>query len=730
MDETFTEGSGAETENRRHNRLITEKSPYLRQHAYNPVDWYPWGEEAFERARREDKPIFLSIGYSTCHWCHVMERESFEDPEVAQLMNEAFVCIKVDREERPDIDAVYMAVCQMMTGTGGWPLTILMTPDKLPFIAGTYFPKRSRSERVGIMELIPHIREMWQERRHVVLTAASSLLESLRETRRETGVRELGDEELSAAGQGLSERFDEVNGGFGNAPKFPSPHNMLFLLRYWWRTGAERSLEMVDGTLKAMRRGGIFDQLGGGFHRYSTDEGWLLPHFEKMLYDQAMLAMAYVEACQATGKTSYRETAEEIFRYVLRDMTDSGGGFFSAEDADSEGVEGKFYLWSLAEIRDVLRPPEAEFAGRVFGLSEDGNFREEATGRQTGTNVLHLKEPLDGVAAAMGLSVQEATNLLREVSRKLLQVRERRTRPQRDNKILVDWNGLMIGALAKGAAAFDEPAYAKAAKKAADFVIGRMKDGRGRLLHRYCDGESAITAHLDDYAFFIWGLMEIYEATFEVHYLKEALALNRLLLKHFWDNRSGGFFLTSEDAETLLVRPKEVYDGAIPSGNGVAMLNLARLGRMTADPSLEEKAVELGLAFAEEVRRFPSAHTQLLMAVDFLAGPAYEIVLSGDPGSEEMLGMQRALRTAFLPRKVVLCRPLGKDAGDIDSIAGFTEGLSPLGGRVTAYVCREHQCQLPVTEMDEMLRLVGAENGPAGRLRGKEGGLCSVGRNQ
>jgi uncharacterized protein YyaL (SSP411 family) len=718
MNQTFTEGAGAETEKRRHNRLITEKSSYLRQHAYNPVDWHPWGEEAFEKARREAKPIFLSIGYSTCHWCHVMERESFEDPEVAQLMNEAFVCIKVDREERPDIDAVYMAVCQMMTGTGGWPLTILMTPDKLPFIAGTYFPKRSRSGRVGMMELIPHIREMWQERRHVVLTAASSLLESLREARRKGSARELGDEELSAASQGLAERFDGINGGFGTAPKFPSPHNLLFLLRYWSRNRAERPMEMVEHTLKAMRRGGIFDQLGGGFHRYSTDEGWVLPHFEKMLYDQAMLAMAYVEAWQATADTHYRETAEEIFRYVLRDMTDSDGGFFSAEDADSEGVEGKFYLWSLAEIRDALRPPEAEFVARIFGLSEGGNFEDEATGLQTGANVLHLKEPLEGVAAAMGLSVQEAMDLLRQASRKLLEVRERRPRPLRDNKIMTDWNGLMIAALAKGAAAFDEPLYVKAAERAADFVVERLKDGHGRLLHRYCEGEAAIGAHLDDYAFFIWGLIELYEATFDVRYLKEALALNGLLLEYFWDSRAGGFFLTSEDAETLLVRPKEVYDGAIPSGNGVAMLNLVRLGRMTANPALEEKAVELGLAFADEVRQFPPAHTQLLVAVDFLAGPTSEVVLSGEPGTKEMLGMQGALGRAFLPRKVVLGRPLERDAGDIDSLAGFTSGLTPLGGRATAYVCREHQCQLPVTEIDEMLRLLGVEKGPAGQPRG------------
>ncbi|MBW2184734.1 MAG: thioredoxin domain-containing protein [Deltaproteobacteria bacterium] len=651
---------------RPYNRLKFEKSPYLLQHADNPVEWYPWGQEAFEKARKENKPIFLSIGYSTCHWCHVMEHESFEDPEVARLMNEAFICIKVDREERPDIDKIYMTVCQMLTGSGGWPLTIIMTPDKKPFFAATYIPKESRFGRAGMVDLIPQIKERWATNQSELLNSASQIVSFLTQTPPDSSAKELDHTTLQSAFNQLSQRFDQSYGGFSSSPKFPTPHNLLFLLRYWKRSGDKHALAMVEKTLQAMRLGGIYDHVGYGFHRYSTDGRWFLPHFEKMLYDQAMLAMAYTEAYQATGNEEYEKTAREIFTYVLRDMTAKDGGFFSAEDADSEGEEGKFYLWSQDEIQRILTKEESELIIKIFNLEKEGNFAEEATRKKTGSNLMHLKKPLTEIATDLKMSAQVLQKTLDAARQKLFNVREKRIHPHKDDKILTDWNGLMIAALAKGAQAFD----------------------------------------LDDYAFLVWGLIELYEATFEIKYLQTALDLNRDLIIHFWDNKHGGFYFTSDEGEDLLVRQKEVYDGAIPSGNSVAMLNLLRLGRITATTDFEEKAAKIGSAFSSTVTQMPAAYTQLMVALDFAMDSSHEVVIVGDLMKKDTVDVLKTLRAQFVPNKVVLFRPSGEDTSALSHIAPFTKNLSSLNGKTTVYVCTNYTCKMPTTEANTMLDLL------------------------
>jgi len=697
----------------RPNKLISEKSPYLLQHARNPVEWYPWGPEAFERAQKEDKPVFLSIGYSTCHWCHVMEEESFEDPQVAQLMNQTFVCIKVDREERPDIDNVYMTLCQMMTGRGGWPMTIIMTPDKRPFFATTYIPKETRFGQTGMKELIPGIRALWEGRREELFSSAEQIAGALDQIASEspgTPGGELGEGVLKTAYDQLSQNFDTQYGGFGTAPKFPIPHNLMFLLRYWRRTGDERPLEMVEKTLHGMRRGGIYDHVGFGFHRYSTDSRWFLPHFEKMLYDQALLAMAYTETYQATEDgEEYEQTAREIFTYVLRDMTDPKGGFYSAEDADSEGEEGKFYLWKHDEVGHILSQEEADLITAVFNIEREGNFIEEATGRKTGGNILYLKKPLREIASDLTMPLNELHHKLEGARAKLLDARERRDHPHKDDKVLTDWNGLMIAALAKGAQVFDEPLYEEAARRAADFILTSMVDTKGRLYHRYRDGDHAIAGFLDDYAFLTWGLIELYETTFETNYLESALALNAVMLHHFWDGDRGGFFFTADDADTILTRKKEVYDGAVPSGNAVAMLNLLRLARLTAQPELEDKAAHLSRAFSSAISQSPGAHTQWMVALDFARGPSYEVVIVGDPQAEDTKAMLRTLREAFVPNKAVILRPPGTETPDITRLAEFSKDLSSLNNKATAYVCRNFRCELPATEPQQMLRLLEGE---------------------
>jgi uncharacterized protein YyaL (SSP411 family) len=688
------------------NRLIHEKSPYLLQHAYNPVDWYPWGDEAFEKARKEDKPIFLSIGYSTCHWCHVMERESFEDHEVAKLMNETFVSIKVDREERPDLDHIYMTVSQILTGSGGWPLNIIMTPDKRPFFAGTYIPKESRFGRLGMMDLVPRVKQVWKERRDEVLDSAEKIVGALKSVESEAPGEEPDTSTLDDAYQQLAERFDERFGGFSKAPKFPTPHSLYFLLRYWKRTNNQKALQMLDKTLQEMRQGGIYDHVGFGFHRYSTDQEWLVPHFEKMLYDQAMLAMAYVEAYQAMGNEEYKKTAEEIFTYVLRDMTASSGGFYSAEDADSEGVEGKFYVWTEAEIRKVLTKKEADFFIKLFNVEKGGNFLEEATGKETGANIMHLKKSLSEMALDLKMSEQNLQDQLESAREKLFTDREKRIHPHKDDKVLTDWNGLMIAALAKGSRAFGEPRYTEAAEKAIRFILDQMRQPNGRLLHRYRDGQAGITANVDDYAFLIWGLIELYEATFDASYLETAVKLNEDMLKHFWDDKLGGLFFTPDDGEVLIVRKKEIYDGAVPSGNAVAMLNLLRLARYTANTFLEERAMEIGRAFSKAMNQFPSGYTQFLVAVDFGIGPSYEVVIVGKSEANDTKEMLKALRSRFIPNKVTVFRPTEIESPHIAELAEYVKYQVSLDGKATAYVCMNFACKEPTTKVDKMLELI------------------------
>jgi uncharacterized protein len=679
------------------NRLLLEKSPYLLQHAHNPVSWYPWGEEAFVAAREEDKPVFLSVGYSTCHWCHVMAHESFEDQRVAELLNQGFICIKVDREERPDIDQLYMSVAQGMTGRGGWPLTIIMTPEKKPFFAATYIPKNSRFGQTGMMELLPKILELWINNREELLGSADKMLDYLTKAQMsEAHAKELDESFLNRGYQALASFYDAGNGGFGSSPKFPTPHHLLFLLRYWRRMGSDQALEMVEATLQAMRLGGIYDQIGFGFHRYSTDAEWFIPHFEKMLYDQALLTMAYIECYQATGKYEYAKTAEEILEYVLRDMTSPEGGFFSAEDADSEGEEGKFYLWTSEELENTLEKEELKLLVRLFDIHKDGNFEK-------GRNILRQRSTSSDAAMVLKIPENDLIERLDKIRQKLFAKRSNRIRPLRDDKILTDWNGLMIAAMAKAAQALGEPKYAAAAKEAADFLLKRMQTPEGRLMHRFRI-EAGIQANLDDYAFLIFGLIDLYETVFEVRYLKAALDLCQVMLEHFWDKNGGGLFFTPDDGETLLVRHKEFYDGAVPSGNSVSMLNLLRLSHYTEDVGLEETALKLARAFsrvAGEGSRL-MGYTMLLCALDYVLGPSSEVALVGRPDDEDIQDMLRAIRSRFLPSKVVAV----VSGVETSKVARFTKDMVQLEGRATAYVCSGQTCQLPATNPEKMIALL------------------------
>jgi uncharacterized protein YyaL (SSP411 family) len=606
-----------------------------------------------------------------------------------------------------------MTVCQLITGSGGWPLTIIMTPDKKPFYAGTYFPKTSRFGRIGMADLIPQIRQIWTTQHEKALRTADQVIEALQKSLslptaagQETP---LSDQLLHEAFTHLARRFDARHGGFGAAPKFPTPHNLLFLLRYWKRSHDETALSMVEQTLQAMRLGGLYDHIGFGFHRYSTDERWLLPHFEKMLYDQALLSMAYLEAFQATGKDEYACAAREIFSYALRDMTSPEGGFYSAEDADSEGAEGKFYVWSVQEIQEHCEAAEADLILTLFNFESNGNFRDQATGLKTGENIVHLRQPLDAIASALDMPEDALRRKLEQIRQRLFDVREQRIHPHKDDKVLTDWNGLMIAALAKGARILNEPAYTRAAERAAQFIFDNLRREDRRLLHRYRDGEAAIPANVDDYAFVIWGLIELYQTTFTANYLNQALALTADMREHFWDADSGGFYFTADDAEKLPVRQKEIYDGAIPSGNSVAMLNLLRLGRLTAQSELEAQAQQLFQAFAAGVSPRPSLHAHLMLAVDFGLGPAQEIVIVGDSRAEDTQAMLQALHATFAPNSVVVLRPTEEDTPDILRLAKYLAPYVSLDGKATAYICRNYQCSLPTTDAHEMLALLKQE---------------------
>jgi len=684
------------------NRLVFEKSPYLIQHARNPVDWYPWGDEAFDKARKENKPVFLSIGYSTCHWCHVMEHESFEDEEVAKLMNKYFVCIKVDREERPDIDQVYMTVTQAMTGSGGWPMTVIMKPDKKPFFAGTYFPKRGRFGRPGMLDLVPNIGEWWKNDRNRIEEVTKNVVDALERLSSGAPGAMLKAEVLDDAFRQLSSRYDPTHGGFGRAPKFPSPHNLLFLLRYWKRSGKENARLMVEKTLTSMRLGGVYDHVGFGTHRYSTDAEWFLPHFEKMLYDNALVALANIEAYQVSGNEFFARTAREIFAYVLRDMTSPEGGFYSAEDADSEGEEGKFYVWKPEEVVSILGQTEADLFNKVFNMVKRGNFQDEASGRQTGDNIPNLKTSLAEVAKDMEMEEGTLRKRLEESRKKLFDVREERIHPLKDDKILTDWNGLMIAAMARAGQVLEDEKYTAAARKAADFVLSKLRTSKGLLLKRYRQGEAGLPAHLEDYAYLVWGLIELYEATFDTNYLREAIALNKIMLDHFWDEENGGLFQAADFSEKLIVRSKEIYDGARPSGNSVAALNLLRLARFTGKSEYEDKAEGIFKAFSGTVADRPSTNCFLMMALDFATGRSYEVVISGKMAAEDTGQMLSALRKQYIPNKVVLFRPEDNPT-EIGHIAEYTQHQTSNDGRATAYVCRNFSCRVPTTDIKVML---------------------------
>jgi uncharacterized protein YyaL (SSP411 family) len=635
------------------NRLVNEKSPYLLQHAHNPVDWHPWSDETFERARAENKLVFLSIGYSTCHWCHVMERESFEDEEVAGHLNDAFISIKVDREERPDVDAVYMAVCQMLTGSGGWPLNLFLTPDKEPFFAATYIPKRGRFGRAGMIELCQQVKNLWTSQADKVTESATSIAAHLQQVFSFSAAEEPDESLLDLAYDQIKRTYDAQLGGFEPAPKFPTPHRLLFLLRCYHRTASPGALEMVEKTLTAMCLGGIWDHVGFGFHRYSTDKHWLLPHFEKMLYDQALIALAYLETYQITPNPLYARTADEIFTYVLRDMTSPEGGFYSAEDADSEGEEGKFYVWTVDEFRQVVNGDRPDMWEKILRLSPEGNFNDEATGERTGANILHLTSQLDQWADRYDVNVDELTEGWENIRNKLFHHRKKRIHPLKDDKILADWNGLMIAALALGARVLKKPEYAEAARKAARFILSRMRDNHGQLFHRFREDELAVEAQAADYAALIFGLIALYQTTFDLTFAEEAVTLQQQMIQEFWDDENGGFFTTTKDSQELPVRPKELYDGAMPSANSLAFYNLLCLSRLTGNPQWEEKAQAHLRAFAGSVASQPTAFTAFLTGLDFALRPGQEIVIAGNPEQPETQDLLAALNLNYIPNKII-----------------------------------------------------------------------------
>ncbi len=624
-----------------------------------------------------------------------MEKESFADDKVAELMNELFICIKVDREERPDLDSAYMAVCQAMGRNCGWPLNIIMTPDKKPFFAASYIPKNSRFGLTGMVDLIPQIREIWKNRRGDLENLGEDIKRRIEILEKRTVGKKLGEEVLDDAYEKLLSSFDDENGGFGRAPKFPTPHKLLFLLRYWKRNKEKKALTMTENTLRAMRNGGIFDQAGFGFHRYSTDAKWLVPHFEKMLYDQAMLSLAYTEAFQAIGATKFKVTAKETLDYVLRDLASPEGGFYAAEDADSEDEEGKFYVWSEEQIKTVLQPEDFDLAVKLFGVETGGNYAEAGRKRNR-KNILHLAKPLDQVALESQSTIDELILRLGRIRNRLFKAREKRVHPTKDCKILADWNGLMIAALAKASNVFGQPRYRQAAIKAADFILEKMKDGK-MLYHRYAKGERAVEGFLDDYAFLVWGLTEIYEADFEEAYLKEAVELSDTMISLFWDNVDGGFYFTAKGGEDKGPLRKQVFDGALPSGNSVALLNLLRLELLTGDSKYREYAFRILRVFSDEVRRSPLAYTFMLLGVDFAVGPSYNVVLVGDPQKDSTLTMLGFLKEGYIPNVVISLRLPNK--------AGL--GYDKIRGKATAYVCRGQTCMPPTDKPEKMLELLG-----------------------
>jgi hypothetical protein len=592
----------------------------------------------------------------------------------------------------------------MVTSGGGWPLTIIMTPDKKPFFAGTYFPKRNRFGRSGLMEIIPQIKNYWINKREEILKSAEEISFALTKATIAKSGNDLTIEILDKAFTDFKNRFDSKFGGFGHAPKFPTPHNLLLLLRCWKRTSNNEALEMVTKTLTEMRKGGIYDHIGYGFHRYSTDEQWLVPHFEKMLYDQALLIMAYAEEYQVTKNELFKRTAEEIIEYVLRDLTSPEGGFFSAEDADSEGEEGKFYLWDENELESILGT-DFLVVKKIFNTDKGGNWVDPMLGGAPGTNILHLQKSLEEISAETGIPAEELRNKIESARKKLFEVREKRIHPYKDDKILTDWNGLMISALSKAAQVFNEKKYSEAAEKAVTFIQNNLFPQNLKLLHRFREGDAGLSAHIDDYAFLTAGLLDLYEATFKVKYMNLALLLQQIQVDNYWDNEKGGFFFTSKDGEKLLIRQKEIYDGAIPSGNSISLLNLLRLGRITGNTEFEEKADKLIKAFSVQISSSPMAFAQFLNGTDFALGPTKEIVVVGKDGSPETQKMLNLIRKKFIPGKILLFKDI--DNPEISEIAEFTKGQNIIDGKTTVYICENYNCKMPVIyleSLDELLK--------------------------
>ncbi|MBO0798298.1 MAG: thioredoxin domain-containing protein [Blastocatellia bacterium] len=672
------------------NRLINETSPYLLQHAHNPVEWYPWGEEALARARAEDKPVHLSIGYSACHWCHVLAHESFENEATAELLNENFINIKVDREERPDLDAIYMNAVQMMTGSGGWPLTIFMTPDGRPFYGGTYFPPVDRYGMPGFPRLLVAIADAYQTRRNELEQSAGELLgqlERVDKISRQEG--ELETAILDEAAGRLLHSLDPKDGGFGGKPKFPPSMTLTFLLRHYRRTRDESALRGVELTLEKMARGGIYDQLGGGFHRYSVDEKWLVPHFEKMLYDNALLSRVYLDAFLATGNPFYRRIATETLDYVRREMMGPEGGFYSSQDADSEGEEGKFFVWTPGEVAALLGEEDARLFCRYYDVSEGGNFESHS--------ILHVPDEIAAIAKLMGVTKERLTEALERGRSVLFTAREQRIKPQRDEKMLTGWNALMMRSFAEAARVLGRSDYLEVAVRNADFLLTYLRRD-GRLLRTYKDGESKLNGYLEDYAYLIDGLLALYEATFAQRWFVEARALAERMIEGFWDSEDGGFFFTSSDHEQLITRTKDFYDNAIPSGNSVAAHVLLRLSLFTGEDRYRRLAEEILKLLKNVLLRAPSAFGHLLCALDLCLASPCEIAIAGDPAAEETKALLAEVFGSYLPNKVVaLAAP-----GDLKQEIKLLENRAEVDGKATAYVCHNFYCEAPVTSPEQL----------------------------
>ncbi|MBN1588857.1 MAG: thioredoxin domain-containing protein [Pirellulales bacterium] len=667
------------------NHLSGQTSPYLLQHADNPVEWFPWGDEAFGEARAQNKPIFLSIGYSACHWCHVMAHESFEDERIARLLNEHFISIKVDREQRPEVDRVYMEAVQTMTGRGGWPLSVFLTPSRKPFFGGTYWPPRAQHGMPGFDQVLQAIAQAWRQQREALVGQAEGLTERLVASGEARELGQLDRAQLESAQAALVRQFDPECGGFGPAPKFPAPLLLRFLLRRWHADGASPLPATVATTLDRMAAGGIYDQLGGGFHRYSTDPHWLVPHFEKMLYDNALLATAYLEAWQASGNPSYRQVVEETLDYVLREMTDDRGGFYGSQDADTDGHEGTFYLWTPEEVYRTLGSPAADTFCEFYDVTEEGHFE--------GRNILHRSTTLDRLAESTGRDRHLLESELTESRRKLLAVRQSRRSPERDDKILVGWNGLMIDAMARAGAALGQARYLDAAARAADFVLDELRDGSGRLHHCWYEGQAMLDAYLDDYAAMVEALVTLYETRFERRWLDEAVRLADQILTQFADRSGGGFFFTASDHETIIVRGRDMDDSSVPSGGGLATMGLLRLAKLGRREDYWQVARHALRSQADALSRYPPAAGQMLLALEFYLGPTSEIAVVGGDDPADDREILAELHRRFIPNKVV--GYVDKASVGSASTPKILEGKTPIAPGPTVYVCQDTTCQAP-----------------------------------